>query len=192
VAARKTTAQRAREHHKPPERHYPKPPTHMPPEPKWMALLGNRRTAQDARAWWASVVPTLHASGILTRLDQTLVVEAAVCAARILECERELGRTGLLVEGARGGIVRNPIIMALSSYRQSLKTYMRELGLTPMSRQSLDVPTPTGATMTDPDLQRRIWAECAKEGVYIDFSDPDWDLCVPCEVSERLGLNAPA
>lgn len=135
-------------------RDYPKPAPQRPKEPKWHAILGDRAAARDARAWWAAVVPALDAAGLLSALDATVVVECAICHARIRQCERELAGH-LLVPGPRGTMVRNPISMTLSSYRQSLKTYIRELGLSPSSRQSLDVPKVEG----DANILEQLIAE---------------------------------
>ena len=110
-----------------------------------VSILGDRKAAHDARAWWADVVPVLDESGLLTRLDATVVVEAAICHARVRQCERELAGN-MLVPGPRGCMVRNPVRMTLASYRQSLKTYVQQLGLSPASRQSIDVRNPPGRT----------------------------------------------
>jgi len=192
MPARKTTALKEKTASHAPAKHYPKLSAYLPPEPKWFDLLGNRRTAAEARRWWREIVPLLHGAGVLTKLDETLVVEAAVCAARIRECERELGRTGLLVDGARGGIVRNPIIMALSSYRQSLKSYLRELGLTPLSRQSLDAPRVTSESI-DAQRKLRLQQACWAAGrTDIDFDSDDWDLDIPPEIwNAVVGDNVP-
>jgi P27 family predicted phage terminase small subunit len=192
MPARKTTHAKKMAGSRTPTKDYPRLAAYLPREPRWMDLLGNKRTAADARKWWRETVPVLHAAGVLSVLDETLVVEAAICHARIRECERELGRTGLLVDGARGGVVRNPIVMALSSYRQSLKTYLRELGLSPMSRQSLDVPSQLPGKVSPLKLIQLKQA-CWRAGVtHIDWDAEDWDLDVPPDIwDEVMGGHTP-
>ena len=138
---RKTTELKAIEGSREPVKRFARPPLHVPPEPAWIDILVDEHAAADAAAWWAYTVPILDDTGLLTRLDSTVIVEAAVCHARVRQCERELAGK-MLVPGPRGTQVRNPISMTLASYRQSLKTYITLLGLSPASRQSIDIPNP--------------------------------------------------
>ena len=68
----------------------------------------------------------------------------------------------MLVPGPRGTQVRNPISMTLASYRQSLKTSTL-LGLSPASRQSIDVPNPQGRSGGLNVLQEIQWSNCCSK-----------------------------
>lgn len=66
-------------------------------------------------------MPALVPSGILSRLDAVLVVEATMCQTRTRQ--RELDGK-LLIPGTRDRLVREPVSMTPTYYRQSLKTHL--------------------------------------------------------------------
>jgi P27 family predicted phage terminase small subunit len=158
-----------------------------PKMPRFGELLGDRQAGRDATAWWKSVVPELERAGVLARVDDTILIDAATCVARIRMCERQLG-SDLVVDGPRGTKVRNPVSLQLASYRQSLKTYVRELGLSPNARQGLDLPArAVGLTPSD---KFAILAECDERGInctLYDLAGDDWDLAgiVPDDLCDK-------
>jgi len=155
----------------------PKLNPNTPRPPHWADLLGDKQAARDAASWWRSTVPELERNGMLTRVDDVVVVECAVCWARVRQCERELGRTGLLIVGQKGNLVRNPVSLTLSSYRQSLKTYVQVLGLSPAARQGMDMPDRGGGLAVHEKLA--LIAACEDRGITVTLSDlagDDWDL----------------
>lgn len=167
---------------------YPQLSPRAPDAPDWCELLGDDRAAADAGAWWDETVPELDRHGILARVDAVVVTEAAVCWARVRQAERELGRTGLLVEGQKGNLVRNPVSLTLSSYRQSLKTYLHLLGLSPADRQGLDLAD-RGDQLTLMD-KLHIVRECSERGITVhigDLDDSAWDLIVPDDICAKYG-----
>jgi P27 family predicted phage terminase small subunit len=116
-----------------------------------------------------------------------VVTECAVCWARIRQCERELGRTGLLIPGQKGNLVRNPVSLTLSSYRQSLANYVKHLGLSPAARQGMDMPGPSGALSIVDRLAIR--AACDRRGIDVsdsDFDNGTWDLVVPDDIAAHF------
>lgn len=86
-----------------------------------------------ATAEWARVVPVLRKSVGLGDPDWSTVVDYCVCTARVEWCERRLSVEGLVVQGDRG-MAKNPLTTIVSQYRTQLKTYIRELGLSPSAR----------------------------------------------------------
>lgn len=164
----------------------PKLHPNRPDPPRWRDLLGDERAAREAAAWWRRVVPELDKAGVLTRVDDVVVTEAAVCWARIRQCERELGRTGLLITGQKGNLVRNPVSLTLSSYRQSLQSYVKALGLSPAARQGMDLPGPReGLSLVD---KLAIQAACDRRGITVsddDFTWGTWDLVVPDDIARE-------
>ena len=160
-----------------------------PKAPRWGELLGDAQTAREAAAWWRAVVPELERAGLLTRVDDVVLTEAAVCWARIRQCERELGRTGLLIVGQKGNLVRNPVSLSLASYRQSLQNYVKALGLSPAARQGMDLAErPRGAL---DNVQRiAMTSACARRGITVtdsDFANGTWDLVVPEDIAAQWG-----
>jgi len=108
-------------------------------EPRWRDLLGSGREARDARAYWRTIVPRLADAGVLSRLDEVTITEACICWARIREAERGLTAHGAVHDGERGPR-RSPWLIALAQYRQALRYYISELGLSPVARARLAIP----------------------------------------------------
>ncbi|HEX5198488.1 MAG TPA: phage terminase small subunit P27 family [Actinoplanes sp.] len=99
----------------------------------------NRRAREVARREWQRVVPVLlHAAG-LGAVDATILTDYCVCVARIDECERDVSRRGMLIEGERGWM-KNGATTVAAQYRTQLKAYIGELGLSPSARTRLTPP----------------------------------------------------
>lgn len=130
----------------------PKLPPTCPPEPRWADLLpgkANVTLRTDGGRLWASIVPELDAHGILARVDELLVVDAVICAARIRQCERLLAREGLSTVTERG-VVKHPVTAVMAAYRTQFRSYVAELGLSPSSRSRL----PWNVAEDQDDLER--------------------------------------
>ena len=171
---------------------HPRVARNLPRAPKWRDLLGDEQAARDAARWWRETVPELDRAGILSRVDEALVVECATCVARIAQCEREIGRTGLLIPGQKGNLVRNPLSISLATYRSALAGYIKALGLSPQSRQGMDVAGPP-RQVSQLDAVR-IVGECSRRGISLDAAalvgtDPtDLDLAgVPADIAAKYG-----
>lgn len=169
----------------------PKPRRNTPKAPVWSALLGDKEAAREAAAWWRATVPELERSGLLTAVDDIVLVECAVCWARIRQCERQLAGN-LLVPGPRGTQVRNPLSMTLASYRQSLQSYTKALGLSPSARQGLDIKSPPRTL--DVVSASAIVRQCSNRGLNVPLDtilgrDPDeLDLAgVPDDIARKYG-----
>lgn len=100
------------------------------------AINGSRFVRKRAAEEWARVVPILRNSVGLAAPDWSVVVDMCVCFARLEWCEHEIARAGLIVMGQRGA-AKNPMTTIAGQYRAQLKTYIRELGLSPAARTGL-------------------------------------------------------
>ena len=105
-------------------------------EMRRQAINGTRFVKRRAAQEWARVVPVLLQSIGLGNPDYSVVVDMCICVARLEWCEHELSREGLIVMGQRGPC-KNPMTTVASQYRTQLKTYIRELGLSPSARTGL-------------------------------------------------------
>lgn len=112
------------------------------------AINGTRFVRKRAAEEWHRVVPILRNSIGLSDPDYSIVVDMCVCVARLEWCEHELAREGLIVMGQRGAS-KNPLTTVATQYRTQLKTYVRELGLSPSARTS--IPSTPGAEDDDED-----------------------------------------
>lgn len=99
----------------------------------------NRRAREVARREWQRVVPVLLHTAGLGAVDATILADYCVCVARIDECEREISRRGMLIEGERGWM-KNGATTVAGQYRTQLKAYIGELGLSPSARTRLTPP----------------------------------------------------
>lgn len=119
------------------------------PEPNWLDIWPavrdkaqqaiNRRAREIASREWRRVVPVLEKSAGLGAVDAQILTDYCVCVARIDECERDISRRGMLVEGERGW-QKNGSTTVAGQYRTQLKAYIGELGLSPSARGRLTPP----------------------------------------------------
>lgn len=99
----------------------------------------------DGKVWWAKHVPLLVESGVLDRVDVSLVELAAVMWARIQQSRRVLAADGHFTTGSVGQLRAHP---SLAIERESVKEYKRlavELGIGPLARTNLGLATLSGA-----------------------------------------------
>lgn len=101
----------------------------------------NRRAREVARREWRRVAPVLKHSAGLAEVDTEILRDYCICVARIDQCERDISMRGMLLEGERGW-QKNGSTTVVAQYRSQLKTYIRELGLSPSARAS--IPPPKG------------------------------------------------
>lgn len=103
-------------------------------------LEESKRARADASKEWRRVVRTLNRHGLLADVDHVVLADYAVCWARLLQCERDISAHGLRQRGERGW-QRNGSITSAKSYRDQLKFYVGQLGLSPVARDGF---APTG------------------------------------------------
>ena len=172
-----------------PARNYPRFAPTRPVQPDFLAILGDRRAAQDARREWSRAIGPLAEQGVLASVDVFIGEDLCICAARIRQCEREVAAAGIMVEAAGRpdrGMVRHPLLVALNQYRAAYGRLSRQLGIGPASRQALSMPERDPGHL-DPAERTTLEAKARSLGLSIDFDDPDWDLDLSPEASESLG-----
>jgi P27 family predicted phage terminase small subunit len=106
------------------------------PEPDWSDTFvgdGSDRARFIASREWLRVVPMLKVAAGVSDVDSTVLHDYCVCVARIDECERALSRDGLMLQGERGW-QKNGHTTIVGQYRQQLRAYIVELGLSPSAR----------------------------------------------------------
>jgi P27 family predicted phage terminase small subunit len=109
------------------------------PQPDWTATFTDSdnaiasRCREVASREWLVVVPVLKLSTGVSDVDAQVLHDYCVCVARIDQCERALSRDGLVLEGERGW-QKNGHTTIVGQYRQQLRSYIAELGLSPSAR----------------------------------------------------------
>lgn len=114
-------------------------------EPDWAELLPGKGTEvlhvrRTAAALWVKVAPTLSRSVGLVGEQQEVLVDYCLTYARIVQGERVLSKEGLVVKGANGGMVRNPMTTVLNQYRSNFRSLVGELGLSPAAATRMSRP----------------------------------------------------
>ena len=105
-----------------------------PSMPSWM----NR----EAKAEWRRVVPVLTRLGVLTRCDRALLTAYCCTWARFVAASRQLESEGLTLTTSNDTMIQHPLVGIQNQGAQRLLQLAQQLGLTPMSRQRLDVAEP--------------------------------------------------
>ena len=121
------------------------PPTELV-EPDWSDLLPGdddelARARATAHELWDRTAPVLARSIGLVAAQQETLVEFCIARARIDQGERRLSAEGVVIPGARGGMVKNPWATVLNQYRQHARALSSELGLTPRAASALTRPS---------------------------------------------------
>jgi P27 family predicted phage terminase small subunit len=103
----------------------------------------NARCREVASEEWRRVVPALTHSAGLGDVDVVTLKDYCICVARIDQCEREISRNGILMQGERG-MQKNGATTIVGQYRSQLARYIGELGLSPSSRGRIAPPKSEG------------------------------------------------
>jgi P27 family predicted phage terminase small subunit len=91
----------------------------------------------EVRTIWERVVEALGPTGVLTSADRDLLRLYAEALARYIEAEQMLAKSGPLIRGRDGNLVKNPLHQIVRDNGDAVKKYARELGLTPAARVGL-------------------------------------------------------
>ncbi len=118
-------------------------PPGAPPEPKWLELelngpgtAGRARSARirrTAQALWRHWVSVLDPQGVLATVDAVVLQDAALCAARLQETERQISSEAWIQIGQKGDVA-NRLFTRADRLRLAFFKYIPQLGLSPASR----------------------------------------------------------
>ena len=122
----------------------PQPRSAGPEPPGWLD--------DDARAVWDRTVVELEAMGLAYASDTDALVVYCNAVVTHARAQRLLDRSGVLVRGTGGQLVRNPATTVISHTAQIVARFAREFGLTPAARVSLQ------ATPGEPEDSRALAA----------------------------------
>lgn len=93
-----------------------------------------RDLAPEARAEWRRVVAALDEIGALHTVDRALLIRYCNAWAEWTELDGLVRKTGRLVRGARGNLVRNPLWLMRRDVEQTLNELSTLLGISPTAR----------------------------------------------------------
>jgi len=101
---------------------------------------------------WDNTLKLLLGSKIVSSIDGYALEELCKCRARILENEKELHRTGILVEGSHGQIRANPLHNVLAEDRRLYKQLLAAFGMTPADRTRVQTVDAADAAKPVPNV----------------------------------------
>jgi len=110
-----------------------------------------------AKMFWDRNVPVLLKCKLLTAADYDTFCVMALIFNTICQAEKCIDEEGIIVDGARGGKVKNPAFSILNQARQQYRQFAESFGLCPGGRDRLNVPEP----LTD------------EEGLWFGEPEPD-------------------
>ena len=93
-----------------------------------------RTLAEEAKAEWRRVVPELEDIGIVATIDRGVLIRYCTAWADWCELARLLEKSGKLIKGQKGNLVRNPLWLMKRDAEQAIADLARQLGLTPAAR----------------------------------------------------------
>ncbi|MGB2694771.1 MAG: phage terminase small subunit P27 family [Dehalococcoidia bacterium] len=93
----------------------------------------------EARAEWRRVVPVLDEIGVLATVDRGALIRYCTAWADWVELEELIRRSGKLIKGQKGNLVRNPLLLVRSDVEATLSDLGKQLGLTPAARLRADI-----------------------------------------------------
>ena len=93
-----------------------------------------RSLAGEARFEWHRVVPELEEMGLLATVDRAVLIRYCSAWADWCELRDLLNRSGKLIRGREGTLVRNPLWFMFQDAGQTVTELGRHLGLTPVAR----------------------------------------------------------
>ncbi|MGG4774841.1 phage terminase small subunit P27 family [Paenalcaligenes sp. Me52] len=89
------------------------------------------------RNLWEHLAPLLCAEQVLQATDIQNLEFYCAAYGRFRMAEEDIARNGITVEGAQGGIVKNPAATIINEATRQMATFGSLLGLDPSSRQRL-------------------------------------------------------
>ena len=109
-----------------------------------------RTLTPEARAEWRRVVPDLERMGVLASVDRGVLVRYCTAWADWSELDAQVRRTGRIVRGRDGNLVRNPLWLLRRDAGQELMELTRQLALTPAARLRSGIKVERAETLAVP------------------------------------------
>ena len=88
----------------------------------------------EARAEWRRITRELETAGLIASIDRAALIRYCTAWSDWVELDGLLQRSGKLLKGARGHLVRNPLWFMKQDAEQTLAELGRQLCLTPVAR----------------------------------------------------------
>lgn len=100
--------------------------------------------SETAQREWRRLATPLHEAGVLTLADRAALAAYCQAYARWAEAETKLAETPALLKTPNGYVQQSPWLSVANKQMELMGRFMAELGLTPVSRQRLDITLTPG------------------------------------------------
>lgn len=115
--------------------------TKMPPPPGFLDAVGVME--------WDRVGPELIEKQLLTVADMAAFTLYCLSVSRVVECEKQLSKSGLTITTPQGFIQAHPLISIGRQAGVEVRKFCQEFGLTPSARTRVKVPPKAPAAKPD-------------------------------------------
>jgi P27 family predicted phage terminase small subunit len=89
---------------------------------------------------WKEVGPILIKANILCALDKSMFLVLCQTYDTLMKCIKEIETYGFTIVDNVGSRKKNPVCTIYGQYLNHFKSYCKEFGLTPASRDRLGIP----------------------------------------------------
>lgn len=110
----------------------PRPRPARPPCPKELDA--------GARKEWRRIVRELDEFGLLTNLDRAALAGYCQAWSDWLDAREKIAKYGKLTKGAKGNLVKSPVVRLADDALTHLRALAAEFGFTPSSRTRVAMP----------------------------------------------------
>lgn len=122
------------------------------PQPTEGAAQKPPSLSDDAAAIWDQYVRELQQMRLWRPIDSDQLAAYCEHVAVFRRAARVVARSGVLVEGSKKQIIRNPAVMAMRDAAIVMRAYAQEFGFTPSARSRITV----GASEQQTDPRERL------------------------------------
>jgi P27 family predicted phage terminase small subunit len=113
---------------------------YLEPVPRWSRPVMPADMDARAKAVWRRVMREMAPADVIRGADTDVLRCFCEAVADYAEARRQLHATGLLVM-REGQLAKNPMCQVVRDNRDAIRSFARELGLSPAARASLQVDT---------------------------------------------------
>lgn len=88
---------------------------------------------------WNTLAPDLEDKGVLTPWDVEAFAILCDAIVQYRQASKLVAQAGVLIKGRRDAAVKNPAMQIIRDTSQTIRAYAQEFGLTPSSRQGVNI-----------------------------------------------------
>lgn len=91
---------------------------------------------------WRTLVPLVDDMWGYSKLDELALASLCLAFSTMVECAESIATDGALIKDARGGVRRNPALLAWRDASSQVRSWCSEFGLSPAARSVIPADKP--------------------------------------------------